>query len=190
MQRQKAVVGLRRGFGLKLGSNDIEHGLEAFVDGKPPHHRVRMLAGAVGENELAAGQFRKRRSERRIGLNRRMVDLMHDLEIIVGLHSVLDHQPAHRGAVTTVIILLQPKRLVFGDFQKTRNITADTRVDLTPEVEVMRIERVVEIEHPGLDVFESALLPLRHTSWSPSCPRSQPSLRRLRKLACAGIHDL
>jgi hypothetical protein len=33
---------------------------------------------------------------------------------------------------------------------------ADTRIDLLPQIDVMRIERVVEIEHPGVDMVEGA----------------------------------
>ena len=40
--------------------------------------------------------------------------------------------------------------------QEVRDVVADALVDLLPEIEVMRIERVVEIEHPGLDAAEAA----------------------------------
>lgn len=33
---------------------------------------------------------------------------------------------------------------------------ADPRIDLLPQIDVMRIERVVEIEHPGVDMVEGA----------------------------------
>ncbi len=61
-----------------------------------------------------------------------------------------------RGAVAPVVILLQPERLVMGDFEKIDDVVADALVDLLPQIEMMRIKRVVEIEHPGLDMAESA----------------------------------
>ena len=85
-----------------------------------------------------------------------MIDLMHVVEVVVRLHAVLDHQAAHRGAVALVVVLLQPERLLVGDLEEVRDVVADAAVDLLPEIDVMRIERVVEVEHPGLDMVEDA----------------------------------
>src|SRR6202034_3218929 len=85
-----------------------------------------------------------------------MVDLMHDFEELVRFESVLLHQTAERRAVAPVVILLQPERLFMGDFEKIDDVVADANVDLLPEIEVMRIKRVIEIEHPGVDMAESA----------------------------------
>ena len=41
-----------------------------------------------------------------------MVDLVHVFEIVVRDQPVLGHQPAHRGAVALVVILLHAERLV------------------------------------------------------------------------------
>ena len=105
---------------------------------------------------LRPGSFSIAAPERRIGLERRMVDLMHEIEEVVGLHAVLGHHPAHRGAVALVVVLLQAERLLVADLEKARDVVADALVDLLPQIEVMRIKRVVEIEHPGLDVAEGA----------------------------------
>lgn len=85
-----------------------------------------------------------------------MINPVHEVEIGVGTHAVLGHHPAHRGAVTFVVIFLQAERFVFRHFQKIRDVGADTFVYLLPEIEMMRVERVVEIEHPSLDVAETA----------------------------------
>ena len=121
-----------------------------------------MRARAVGEDELAARQLRDRRAERGVGRQRRVIDLVHELEKFVRLQAVLRHQPAHGGAVTLVIILLQPERLVVGDFQKIDDVVADAHVDLLPEIQMMRIERVVEVEDPGLDIGKTARGALCH----------------------------
>ena len=81
--REEAVIGLRRGLRLELGRDDVEYVLEMVTDGETLHHGVGMLARAVGENELAARQFLDRGAERGIGLERRMIDLVHEIEIIV-----------------------------------------------------------------------------------------------------------
>src|SRR6476661_1235547 len=36
---------------------------------------------------------------------------------------------------------------------------ADTLVDLLPQIDVMRVQRVVEVEHPGVDIVKRARLP-------------------------------
>ena len=52
---EEAVVHLRQRLGIEVGGGDVEHVLEVLVDLEPLHHRVGVLAGAVGEDELAAG---------------------------------------------------------------------------------------------------------------------------------------
>src|SRR6188508_1078709 len=85
-----------------------------------------------------------------------MIDLVDKLEIIIGPHAMLGHHPAHGGAVTPVIVFLQPECFVLRDLQKIGNIGADALIDLLPEIEVMRVKRVVEIEYPGFDAAETA----------------------------------
>jgi len=125
------------------------------VDFQPPYHRVGVLLGAVGEDELASRQSLDGGSERRIGRQRRVVDLMHVVEIMVGIEAVLGHQSAHGRAVALVIILLHDEGLLLRDLQEFGDIGADTVVDLLPE-QVMRVKRVVEVEHPGFDGAEAA----------------------------------
>jgi hypothetical protein len=153
---KEAIVDLRPRFGLEVGRGNVEHVVEVLLDLEPAHHRLGVPARAVGEDELAAGQACDRRAEHRIGGERRMIDLMHDGEELVGVEAVLLHQPAHGRAVAPVVVLLHPERLVVGDVQETDDAVADAGVDLLPEIEVMRIERVVEIKHPGLDRVETA----------------------------------
>ena len=156
VQLEKAVVGPWCGFRLELGRDDVEHVLEVPVEAEPRQHRIGVAAGAVGEDELAAGELLDRDAERRIGLERGVVDLVHEIEEIVGLHAVLDHQSAHRGAVALVVVLLHAEGLLVGDLEEAGDVVANALVHLLPEIEVMGIERVVEVEHPGLDVAEGA----------------------------------
>ena len=82
---------------------------------------------------------------------------MHDFEKFVRIEAVLFHQAAQAGAVTPVVILLQAEGLVVGDLEKVGDVIADAHVDLLPQIEMMRIERVVEIEDPGLDRIKTAM---------------------------------
>src|SRR5215472_1232771 len=80
---------------------------------------------------------------------------MHDLEKLVRVETVLLHQAAQRRAIAAVIVLLQPKRLLVCDFQEIDDVIANANIDLLPQIEVMRVKRVVEIEDPGLNRLES-----------------------------------
>ena len=112
MPGQEAVVGLRQRLGFKLTGHDIEHILEMVLDREPLHDGVGMRPGAVGEDELAAGELFQRRAERRVGLDGRMIDLVDIFQKIVGTHTVFDHHAAHGGAVAAIKILLLAECLV------------------------------------------------------------------------------
>src|SRR6202012_4051276 len=85
-----------------------------------------------------------------------MIDLMHIGEIVVGAHAMLGHHAAHRGAVAPIVVLLNPARFFRGYFQPGADELADPLVDLLPQIDVMRVKRVVEIEHPGVDMVKGA----------------------------------
>ena len=154
--REEAFIDLRQRFRIEVRSGDVEHIFEVMMNVELLHHRIGVLARAVGEDQLAAGKFFQRGTECRIRRERRMVDPMHEVEIVVGTHAVFGHHSAHGRAVAPVIILLQAERFVFRDLQKIRDVGADALVHLLPEIEVMRIERVVEIEDPSFDIAEIA----------------------------------
>src|SRR5947209_1752393 len=156
MQVEKLLIGLRRRFRLQLGGDDVEHRLEMRADAEMLQHLVGVIGRAVGEHQLAPRQLCDRGSHRRIGLERRMVDLMDVSEVVVGSDAMQAHHAAHAGAVAAVVILLDPPRLVRRDLQIIGDIFADAPVDLLPQVDMMRIQRVVEIEHPGVDMAEAA----------------------------------
>src|SRR5262249_45679163 len=102
-----------------------------------------------------------------------------EFEKVVRIKPVLRHQPAQRRAVAAVIILLDPERLLRADLEIIADEIPDARVDLLPEVQVMRVERVVEIEHPGVDPSEAAC-----------CVRRGRSNRHLRSPALASATNV
>ena len=85
-----------------------------------------------------------------------MIDPVHIGQIIVGVHAVLGHHAAHAGAVAAVIVLLDHAGFFRRDLEKRADEFADPGVDLLPQIDVVRIQRVVEIEHPGVDMAEGA----------------------------------
>src|SRR5262245_8628204 len=121
-----------------------------------------MSARAIGQDQLAPRKALDRGPQRRVGSERRMIDLMDEIEEVVGLHAMLGHQSPHRGAIALVVVLLQPECFLLCDLEVTRDVVANALVHLLPEVEVMGIKCVVEVEYPGLHMAESAR---RGASW-------------------------
>ena len=153
---EEFLIGLRRRLRFEFGGDDIEYRLEVRADAESLQYLVGMVGRAVGQDQLASGEFGNRRTHLRVRLQRRMIDLMHIGQIVVGMYAVLGHHAAHGGAVAAVVVLLDPARFVSGYIEKGADELADPCIDLLPQIDVMRIKRVVEIEHPGVDVSEGA----------------------------------
>jgi hypothetical protein len=157
---EKAIIGLRRRLWFELRCDDIEHVLEVPLHPEPSEHRFGVAARAVGQDDLATWKLLYRVIQGRIRLERGLIDLMHEIEKIIRPHAMLGHHPAHGSAVALVIVLLQPERFFMGDFQEIRDVVADAFVHLLPEIDVVRVKRVVEIEDPGLNVLEAPRAPV------------------------------
>src|SRR6266436_3613537 len=79
-----------------------------------------------------------------------------------------------------VRISLRPARCLRGYFEPGADELTDPCVDLMPQIDVMRIERVVEVEHPGIDVGESAGgFSHLDRSFKPSSRRTPGPIRRV-----------
>src|SRR3546814_15584075 len=64
------------------------------------------------------------------------------------------HQPRKRGAVRVEVILLYAPRLHPVAVQKIGDEPAHALVDLREDIGLGRIERVVEVEYPRIDMVE------------------------------------
>jgi len=67
---------------------------------------------------------------------------------------MLQHQPAQGRAVALVIIFLQRPRGDAVEAEQMAEKKRDPRVDFRPEIAVGRIERIVEIEDPSINMPE------------------------------------
>ena len=137
-----------------VGCNDVEDVVEIVEDTESAGGRFRVLDAAVGEDELASRQRLDSGGELRLRRQRGIVDRMRLLQEIVGIDAVMDHQPLQGRAVLEVILLLQFAGVFSLHLQKSRDISRHILVDLREEINMMRIKRVVEIEHPIADVRE------------------------------------
>jgi hypothetical protein len=91
-----------------------------------------MIHRAVGEDQLAAGQLCDRSPHHRIGLQRRVVNLVHISQKVVRADAVLGHHAAHGGAVAAIKILLDAARFLRRHFEEISHELADPRIDLLP----------------------------------------------------------
>ena len=57
MVAQEFLIGLRRGFRLEIGGDDVEHAVEMSDEAEPRQHRIDMVDRTVGQDQLAAGQL-------------------------------------------------------------------------------------------------------------------------------------
>src|SRR6266702_1085515 len=101
-----------------------------------------------------------------------MIDLVHVGEVVVGAHAMQGHHAAHRGAEAQIIVLLDLARFRRRHVQPVADELPDPRIDLLPQIDVMRVERVVEVEHPGVDMGEGA--GWVHLQISIRCSRRRP----------------
>jgi len=148
------VVGRLARFRQQVGSDNVEDIVEMVRDAEPFGNLDRMGVRPVGENVLAPRQGFNGAAEIRIGIDPGMVDIVDIFKKVVGIDVVLDHQAAQGRAVLPVVGFLDRAGIVVGDIQDPRHIFADLAVNLRKQVRVPRIKRVVEVEHPGLDILE------------------------------------
>src|SRR4051794_32871592 len=77
---EEALIGLRRRLRLKLGRDDVEHVIEVPFELKPCEHLFGMVPGAVGEDQLSSFKILDRGAKGRVWLERRVIDLVHEVE--------------------------------------------------------------------------------------------------------------
>ena len=152
---EEALVGLLRGLGQEIGGDDVEDVLEQMVQPQLLGGAQGMFARAIGEDELAPRQGRDGSGERMVGLQAGAVDVVHELQKLGGADVIFQHQTVQGRAVALIVIFLQGPRRHGVEAEKLRQEQGDSRVDLRPEVAVGRVERVVEIEDPGVHMGET-----------------------------------
>ena len=89
-----------------------------------------------------------------VGFQRREGDVVHLVEKGLGRHRVARHQPRERRAVLGPVVIAQPVGLLGRDLERTDHEVAHAHLDLVEEPHLGRVERVVEVEDPGLDMGE------------------------------------
>ena len=83
MDAQEFVIGLRRRL-LQFGGDDVEHRLEMSLCRAAPAPR-RHGRSSRWSDQLAPGKFCDRRPHRWVRLQRRVIDLVHVGQIIIGV---------------------------------------------------------------------------------------------------------
>ena len=152
--RDDVAIGLRVGLGTPGDGADIPDAIEMLRDAEPREHPRRMVAAAIREHVSPPGQPRECGPEAVIRLQRRQIDVVDEGEIVVGIHAMALHETVQRGPVFAVIKLLQGARLLPRESEPGGHEIGHPGFDLGKQIVRGRIERVVEIENPRLDMAE------------------------------------
>ena len=126
-----------------------------IADAEPLAGAQRMVARAIGEDQLAAGQRRDAGGERHVGLDRSAVDVMDEAQELRRIDAVFVDQPTQSGAMLAVIEFLQRARRHAIEAKHAGHEDRHAIVDARPQIAVGRIKRVVEVEHPCIDMGET-----------------------------------
>ena len=124
----------------------------AFGEPDAPQHAPGVMAAAIGEDKAPSGQSPNGRLKLLIGTSAEQIDVVNIGEECFGIDAMNRHQSAERGAIALVIGLLQMPRLVRRKLHGSRDIVAHACVDLSEQLAVGPVERVVEIEDPSVDM--------------------------------------
>ncbi len=151
------------GLGQVIARDDVVDHAEGLAEAEIIEHALGMAHGGVGEDELAPGQRRDRRAKPRIARQHRQVELVHIVEEALRRQAIVQHEAAQRRAVELEEAPAQSLRRVEVELQLGHDEVVHPRLDLAIEAGGRGIERVVEIEDPGLDLIKCARWP-RHGS--------------------------
>ena len=83
---EEALVGRALGLRHEIRRRDVEHVLEMVEDAELGRDVLGVAARAVGEDQLAPGQALDGIAEGRIELDRRVVDVVGEVEEVVRVH--------------------------------------------------------------------------------------------------------
>ena len=106
-------------------------------------------------DELAPRQCLERRIECRRRQNHAQIDVMDIVHEFDRIDAMLDHQAAQRRAVALEERAPELGRRLGIELEPGRDVRAHARRDLREEIGRGRIERVVEIENPGVDLLRN-----------------------------------
>ena len=149
---EKSFVGGSRWLRHEIGVSNVKYILEHRLQAKRPGGQQGMFARPVRQNELASGQGRDGGCESGIRQKRGAVDVMREIEKFLRANAIFHHQAAQGRAVAPIIIFLQrPGRHAIKS-KEIAEVQRDPLIDLRPQIAIGRIERVVEIEDPSVDV--------------------------------------
>ena len=128
--------------------------VEGCIQPTRPQHLRRIGRAAIGVDDLAPGQRGDQFGQVGVGGERVEGDVVHFLEIGVGIDVMLGHQSCQRGAMQVPVGLAQGVGLAVVGAGDAHDEIGHLALDLVEETGGGRIERVVEVEDPVTHVRE------------------------------------
>ena len=130
----EAVEGLPFGLRHEIGPDDVEYMGEMIFDAICVQDVPGMRNGAVGEDMLSPRQRRQQPVELMLDRQVADIDVMDEMQIVLGRQLLFDHQPAHRRAIATEQVLLDHPRLVKRHVEMLRDKFGDAHGDPQEQV--------------------------------------------------------
>ena len=112
-----------------------------------------MPARAIGIDKFATRQGSDGFGEVRRFRQWRQINLVDMIEKFIRRHTVHGHQAIKRRAMLGIILLLARTGFVARQMQKPGDEIRHPLVNLSEQIAFCRVERVVEVEHPGVAIL-------------------------------------
>ena len=149
------LVSVRIGFRPEVACVDVVQIVEVRLHPDRLEHPPRIRRIAVGEHEIASREAGERVAERLVAGHAIKGNGVHVSEKVVGVDPMLLHQARKRGPVLVEVTLLDALRFSQIAIQQALNIGAHPLVDQREQPRRRRIEAVVEVENPVVDMAET-----------------------------------
>jgi len=137
-----------------IGVLDRKQFLEVMPNAKPRQNPIGVRVVCARENQFSAWERSQGQVQFWIGRKQGDVDVMNKIKIVLGVGRMVGHHAAQGAAMIAVV--LAP--YVFGrtrfEIECAGHEFGDSRADLLEETALRRIERVVEIENPLVDMLD------------------------------------
>ena len=157
VQAHELVIGIAGGFGHIVGRDNVKNIVKMIENAELTSCHFSVFHSAVCEDELASWQRLDRLTQSLVRRDNAVIDIMGMIEEVQRIDIVMQHQPFQRGAMIPIIALLNNFGFIGWKLQQIGHIGIHIAVYLRKQIHVMRIERIVEIKNPFVDMGEIRL---------------------------------
>ena len=137
-------------------------GIEEVAQTPRRQHPFGIGRAAIGINDAPPRQRRDAPRQNRVRFQMRKRNVMHICQVGSGVDPMFPHQPGKRGAIGGPVMLAQTVGFGAVHAKGLHHPGGHPHLDLVEEAGRGRIERVVQIEDPGIHVVKMMCNHARH----------------------------